>query len=251
MKHFAIIVAITLIALGYKVISVDAKQLSYDKYEAYKIMTLLIGDSSISNSKYDLILNNPNLSLNELQKTIFPKDTPIPLPVKETDYIKFTNAVALRESSNDWTVVSKLGYIGLFQFGRLALADCDLVVNVKAFKKDPSIFNKEMQIQTFEEWTKVLYRYTRRHIKRYDGKTINGIKVTTSGIIAGAHLVGHGGVKNWLDSNGTVPVLDGNGICVSEYIKEFSGYDIKDTIQPKKKIVSTKKPINSFVLSMK
>jgi len=53
-----------------------------------------------------------------------------------------------------------------------------------------------------------------------------------SGIIAGAHLVGHGGVKTWLDSNGTTDVKDGNGVCVSEYMEQFAGYDIKDSVSP-------------------
>ena len=66
------------------------------------------------------------------------------------------------------------------------------------------------------------------NLTQYVGKTIKGIHITQSGLLAGAHLVGPGGVKDFLHSNGKNDVKDANGTPVSSYIKKFGGYDIKE-----------------------
>ncbi len=72
-------------------------------------------------------------------------------------------------------------------------------------------------------------------IIQYDGQWYEGIYITESGILAGAHLVGPGGVLAYFDSTYTVAmngrnirprVADGNGTHVKEYIEEFSGYSL-------------------------
>jgi len=235
MKQLAIGVAILIIFIT--VISTNSKpveKLSYKEaaIQASQIMELMMKQTGAkySETQYEFVINKPHEALERLNHFSFlPEGDQI---MDSTSYDDFVNAMAFRESSNDWTVVNQLGYIGLFQFGRLALADIDMEINPEDFKKDPSIFSRDQQLDAFNEWTQVLYRYTRNHINRYEGRTINGIEVTTSGIIAGAHLVGHGGVKTWLDSNGTTDVKDGNGVCVSEYMEQFAGYDIKDSVSP-------------------
>ena len=65
-------------------------------------------------------------------------------------------------------------------------------------------------------------------LTKYIGKTVNGTHITESGLLAGAHLVGPGGVKRFLTSNGRDDVKDANGTPVSSYIKKFAGYDISE-----------------------
>ena len=65
----------------------------------------------------------------------------------------------------------------------------------------------------------------RRDIKRYEGRYINGIKVTESGILAAAHLAGAGNVKLFLRSAGTIGFHDAFGTTIGYYLKKFSGYD--------------------------
>jgi hypothetical protein len=55
------------------------------------------------------------------------------------------------------------------------------------------------------------------------GKTINGIEITLSGLVAGAHLKGLGGVKQFLQGKDNEDAL---GTKISEYIKKFGGYDL-------------------------
>lgn len=66
----------------------------------------------------------------------------------------------------------------------------------------------------------------RKEIKKYNGKVINGVKITESGLIAAAHLGGAGSVKRYLRSNGQRGFKDGFGTSLRSYIKKFGGYDI-------------------------
>ena len=72
-----------------------------------------------------------------------------------------------------------------------------------------------------------------RDIKRFDGKVINGVKITESGIIAAAHLAGPGSVKKYLRSWGATGFSDAFGTSIGHYFKKFSGYDTS-FIKPKK-----------------
>ena len=63
-------------------------------------------------------------------------------------------------------------------------------------------------------------------LDKYVGREINGQLITASGLLAGAHLVGVGGLKKYLNSNGKNDVKDATGTPVSLYIKRFAGYDV-------------------------
>jgi hypothetical protein len=60
----------------------------------------------------------------------------------------------------------------------------------------------------------------------YLGDTINGIPVTKSGLLAGAHLGGAFGVMLWLDSGGKTNKKDLFGTTIQDYIEKFQGYNI-------------------------
>ena len=66
----------------------------------------------------------------------------------------------------------------------------------------------------------------RKDILRFAGKTINGIKITESGILAAAHLAGAGNVKKYLRSNGSVRFSDAYGSSIKSYLNKFAGYDV-------------------------
>ena len=63
-------------------------------------------------------------------------------------------------------------------------------------------------------------------INKWEGKSIKGIKLTKSGILMGAHLVGARKAKKFFNSNGKIDPVDGNVVHVSKYISMFSGYDV-------------------------
>ncbi|NRA92975.1 MAG: peptidoglycan-binding protein LysM, partial [Psychroserpens sp.] len=70
----------------------------------------------------------------------------------------------------------------------------------------------------------------RKDIARFDGKEINGILITESGILAAAHLAGPGSVKKFLRSYGSQKFADAYGSTVTHYMKKFSGYDTSSIV---------------------
>lgn len=60
----------------------------------------------------------------------------------------------------------------------------------------------------------------------YLGLIINGIVITPSGLLAGAHLKGAGSVIKYLKSNGNDISKDAFGTSIESYIKKFANYDV-------------------------
>ena len=60
--------------------------------------------------------------------------------------------------------------------------------------------------------------------RRYKiGEVIKGVPITLSGLIAGAHLKGIGGINQFLEGKDNVDAL---GTKISEYIYKFGDYDL-------------------------
>ena len=135
------------------------------------------------------------------------------------DHYAFLYAIGHAESSNQYEVVNKFGYMGRYQFGRATLKGLGYNVTKSAFLKDETL-----QEQVMEELLVHNSKVLRRQIKKYDGKVVNGVYVTKSGILAAAHLAGPSNVKKWL-KNGT-RFEDGLGTRLRTYIKKFSGYQL-------------------------
>ncbi|WP_422894394.1 peptidoglycan-binding protein LysM [Polaribacter sejongensis] len=132
--------------------------------------------------------------------------------------------MAFKESQGSYTVVNTLGYLGKYQFGRTTLRRFK-IYNTTAFLKDP-----ELQEKAFIALCKVNKWILRKDIRRSVGKTINGIKITESGILAAAHLSGAGNVKKYLRSNGVQGFSDAYGSSIKSYLKNFGGYNVSNII---------------------
>jgi hypothetical protein len=65
----------------------------------------------------------------------------------------------------------------------------------------------------------------RHYIEKYNGKVIQGVTITESGLLAAAHLGGAGSVKKFLRSNGSRSIKDGYGTSIRSYMKRYAGYD--------------------------
>ena len=124
-----------------------------------------------------------------------------------------------RESSNDYTVVNRFGYMGKYQFGKSTLKT--LKINVS---KTEFINNPELQEYAMLELLKYNQKRLKRYIKKYDGTIVNGILVTESGLLAAAHLGGAGSVKKWFRTGKAR--TDGNGVKITSYMKQFGGYNL-------------------------
>jgi len=131
----------------------------------------------------------------------------------------FLNAIGHRESTNRYDVVNKWGYMGRYQFGKSTLKGLGYDVSKKEFLSNPEL-QEEAMLSLLKHNKEKLQKY----IDVFDGKTINGIYITESGILAAAHLGGQGSVKRYF-RNGKV-FKDGNGTRITSYMDKFSGYDI-------------------------
>ena len=157
----------------------------------------------------------------EVEKLVVTKEIEIKAEViKEVPNLNlFLDDIGFRESSNRYDVVNQYGYMGKYQFGIKTLESLGIETTKKEFLSSP-----ELQEKAMITLLKSNQHNLRRQIKKYDGKLVNGILVTESGLLAAAHLGGPGSVKKWLRSG--VDFKDGNGTKITSYIKTFNGYDL-------------------------
>jgi len=154
-----------------------------------------------------------------------PKLVAYNIPYLEKDFVGFKEALAFKESQGKYTAVNTFGYLGKYQFGKTTLLRFK-IYNTKAFLNNP-----ELQEKAFKALCKVNKWILRKDIQRCVGKTINGITISTSGILAAAHLSGARNVKKFLRSNGTLNFSDAYGSSIESYLKKFGGYDVSE-IEP-------------------
>ena len=157
----------------------------------------------------------------EVEKLVVTKEIEIKAEViKEVPNLNlFLDDIGFRESSNRYDVVNQYGYMGKYQFGIKTLESLGINTTKKEFLSSP-----DLQEEAMITLLKSNQHNLRRQIKKYDGKLVNGILVTESGLLAAAHLGGPGSVKKWLRSG--EDFKDGNGTKITSYIKTFNGYDL-------------------------
>jgi hypothetical protein len=136
-----------------------------------------------------------------------------------TSHQQFLDAMGHRESSNNYKVVNKYGYMGKYQFGRSTLKTLKINVSRSEF-----INNPKLQEQAMYKLLQYNKKKLKRYIEKYNGRVINGILVTESGLLAAAHLGGAGSVRKWFRT-GKIR-RDGNGVKITSYMKQFGGYDL-------------------------
>lgn len=139
----------------------------------------------------------------------------------------FSDEMAKLESNNNCSAVNRFGYLGKYQFGKLALVDLGYKDNKgKWIGKDNinstnDFLNKcDIQDKAFEQWRHILSRYLANYkVLSYIGTKFKDIKITKQGLIAASHLVGAYAVSQMLKT-GNVP-KDGNGVKATRYLKHF------------------------------
>ncbi|WP_051588326.1 calcium-binding protein [Actibacterium mucosum] len=157
-------------------------------------------------------------------------------------YEDFRAALIQRESSGNYSVVSAAGFLGAYQFGEAALVDLGYVVHdgnpfdnqITAWTGKNGITstgaflaNPGVQDAAADQWFALLWSYAENlGLDAYIGQEIDGVWITASSIVAGAHLVGIGSMRDWLESGGTLNLTDGNGTPVEEYLALFSGHQL-------------------------
>jgi hypothetical protein len=138
----------------------------------------------------------------------------------------FKEDLAISESSGNYDAEyeSKKGnkYVGKWQFGNARLTDFknankkfkDLTMD--QFKNSPSIQNEvwDWHVDDINSYI------DSRELDKYIGTELNGVTISREGLIAGAHIGGRTGLKNFLNKGdeGT----DELGTTITEYIMKFS-----------------------------
>tara|TARA_B100000768_G_scaffold82036_1_gene77756 strand:- start:11083 stop:11739 length:657 start_codon:yes stop_codon:yes gene_type:complete len=136
------------------------------------------------------------------------------------DFNGFKELLAFKESGGRYFCVNKFGYMGKYQFN-LSTLKMFKVRNGTNFLNDPELQEKVflLNIQR-NKWI------LRKDIKWFVGATINGSRITESGILAAAHLSGPGNVKKYLRGNGKDNFKDALGTSISFYIDYFKDFDL-------------------------
>jgi len=143
-------------------------------------------------------------------------------------YVGFKEALGFKESQGRYGVTNEFGYMGKYQFGKSTLQMIG-IYNTSSFLHDT-----RLQEEAFSANTSRNKWILRKDIRRYEGRYMNGVKVTESGILAAAHLAGPGNVKKYLRSGGAVQFQDAFGTSIRYYLKKFSGYDTSLVVANKK-----------------
>ena len=145
---------------------------------------------------------------------------------------EFLRLLAFKESTNNPQSINQFGYVGKYQFGRLALLDLgyeELFYNElrNKLQKDLSVYPEDKQDEDMLKLLTINKRYLGKKYMSYVGKTINGITLTESGMLAAAHLLGAGSVKRWIKAKGKITLKDGNGTTIEKYLQDFQGFNLE------------------------
>lgn len=187
-------------------------QLGYIILTTIATISIALGIQEIRKSEYLIAFRQGREELKE--KVILTVFEP------KKDFVSFREAIGFNESSNRYHIKNRFGYIGKYQFGRLALIDAG-IKNKSHFLSNPNV-----QDNAFKNLCRINKFRLRKHIKEFAGRTINGIKISESGLIASSHLVGAEAVKRYLRSNGRLVVKDGNNVSIENYLKKFKDYNL-------------------------
>jgi hypothetical protein len=200
------------------------------KWVFYFSLALLIG--YISAGFRPVESNNHNWFESSNQKEIaylFPSQNPNDyanrnVPFTGRFFIGFKEALAFKESQGKYHKINSLGYMGKYQFGAGTLQTIGITDTV-AFMNSPKLQEKAfVALLAKNKWE------LRNEIEAYIGKTISGVKITESGILAAAHLGGAGSVKRFLKSGGKRKCKDDYGTSVKSYMRDFGGYETSGII---------------------
>jgi hypothetical protein len=145
----------------------------------------------------------------------------------DSEFTRFVNDLGFSESGNNWLSINQIGCFGEYQFHESTLWFLGYrKITLKKFQENPQIFPPELQLKALKTLIKVNLLLLNDY-EHYVGDTINGIRITKSGMIAASHLGGAGSLQKYLSSNGVINRADLFGTSISDYLKRFSYYDLE------------------------
>ena len=178
-----------------------------EDYSSSIFATDIIGDVAYVPYEYEVNLNSQDS-----------------VPFLGKSFLGFCYDLGFSESSGNYRAVNRLGYLGKYQFGRSTLNWVG-IHNTSRFLNSPLLQEKAFEaLISKNKWV------LRDYIDKFNGQSINGVKITESGLLAAAHLGGAGNVMKFLDSNGEIVFRDANRVPITKYMKRFVDYDVSEII---------------------
>jgi len=193
----------------------------------YTSILLTVAFISSGFKSYNSQINNGfSVVENEELLYVFPSQNDIDyvnlkIPFTGRYFIGYKEAIAHKESQSNYRKINSLGYLGKYQFGIETLKSIGI--------KDSMAFlnNPKLQEKAFIALLSKNKYELQDYIKYFEGKVVDGVKITESGILAAAHLGGSGSVKRFLNSNGEKKCKDDYGTSVRTYLRDFGGFETK------------------------
>lgn len=141
---------------------------------------------------------------------------------KPTPVEQFMEKIAQIETPDGgYQTVNKFGMMGRYQFSYTTMRAVGINVSRQEFLE-----NKELQdtamVRLMMRNEKELYDM----IRRFEGRTIKGVKITRASIIAGAHFAGPNGVRRYLTNDDELGTIDGLGTSLKQYMRYFADFHL-------------------------
>jgi hypothetical protein len=164
--------------------------------------------------------------------------------VNKKGFDEFANALGQRESGNRYDIKNSWGYLGRWQFGKPRLYDLGYSIDgwhppnqqrKLSVTEEEFLKNKHMQNEVFNRHVKDLSTRLHNLFWAEIGMDKYGVFITLSGLVAGAHIGGFGGVREFM-RNGSNP-SDQLGTSIKDYIDLFKGYDLNDMINNERDMI--------------
>lgn len=152
-------------------------------------------------------------------------------PQVRGDVAAFMNAIGHAESGQRLDVVNQNDCMGKYQFCQSTfrfLKEQNIIDST--ITREQFLTDETIQDAAMVALMRYNYKRLRPLIRIYSGKWHNGIFVTTSGLLAAAHLVGVGGVNAYFnpeEDTGRYVTVDANGTTVQHYLSRFANYQIR------------------------
>jgi hypothetical protein len=168
-----------------------------------------------------IIIASTLLGLNKLPTREYEE-----LPMSEPTPIEiFMRKISDIESGGKHRVVNQYGMMGKYQFSPSTVRVLGFRVTQQEFLNNP-----ELQDTVMVTYMRENQRYLQSLITRYDGRVVNGVKITRATVLAGAHFAGPNTVRLFLTSRDVDNFSDGNGTKLTWYMKKFEDTPLPEII---------------------
>lgn len=158
-------------------------------------------------------------------------------------YDAFLAQLRHMESRGDYRAVNSLNFIGAYQFGEAALIDLgyvrrdrdisdnnygggftgkDGIRSVADFLNNPRVQDKAARA-----WIKLMWHYIEsENLHRHAWQRTGDVVLSPAGMLGATHLLGTGGLRQFIESGGSPRIVDPYGTPILRYVRTLADYDI-------------------------